>query len=574
MSAPLTPFTEYPDALPIGTVLGDFTVTRVIGLGGFGIVYMAQDNVLHRTVAIKEYLPITIAGRTSAMTVLVRSTRQTDTYAAGLQSFMREARLQARFTHPAMLEVYQVWEQHGTAYMAMRYYPGESLLELKEDAASNIVFDEDAIRRIMSPVFEGVAVLHTQTVLHRDISPDNILIMPSGAPVLLDFGSARMVVVGAEQSLTTVLKPGYAPVEQYIDDGTMEQGPWTDVHALGAVLYFLVMGTPPPQAVTRMLGGTLHEFKATARGRYSAQFIDAVIASLTVLPALRLQSVTALREALRWPDEPPADTPKSLLVTTMGKPYNAEWRAAQMALRTPSAPVVTPAASDAVTVLISSPIDRVTPVLSSVAPAAASDARAKPLVEADAAVPMAYLRLNDRQMKSGFATAVRSRWLSVAGVAIMVLSVTMIALSQHPASTAAAATAEIANPAAAPTPPKMKLSGTMPHAENPSSVIRSHSPTAAEVNRLSAESTKRTPQVALPRTTSPKKSVNDVSANDSVTGAATTSFGTVAPVAPAVAARPAAPRQKSAACQRLLSQLTPSEAAIAQSKTGPLSDCK
>ena len=493
LSAPLTPFTEYPDALPIGTVLGDFTVTRVIGLGGFGIVYMAQDNVLHRTVAIKEYLPITIAGRTSAMTVLVRSTRQTDTYAAGLQSFMREARLQARFTHPAMLEVYQVWEQHGTAYMAMRYYPGESLLELKEDAASNIVFDEDAIRRIMSPVFEGVAALHTQNVLHRDISPDNILIMPSGAPVLLDFGSARMVVVGAEQSLTTVLKPGYAPVEQYIDDGTMEQGPWTDVHALGAVLYFLVMGTPPPQAVTRMLGGTLHEFKATARGRYSAQFIDAVVASMAVLPALRLQSVTAFREALRWPDEPAADALKSLRVTIIAEPYNAEWRAAQMALRTPSEPVVTPASSDAATVLINSPIDRVTPVLSSVAPAAASDVRAKLLVQAHAAAPMASLSLNDRRTKSDFAVTARSPWLSAACVAVVVLSVTMIALSQHPASTAAAATAEIATPAAAPPPPKLKLSGTMQQAEHQSSVSRARSPTAAKTNGIPADTTKRTP---------------------------------------------------------------------------------
>ena len=97
---------EFPDALPIGTRLGDFTVTKVIGLGGFGIVYLAQDTTLERTVAIKEHLPNTIAGRTSAQTVLVRSTHQLDTYSSGLQSFMREARLQARFSHPAMLEVY------------------------------------------------------------------------------------------------------------------------------------------------------------------------------------------------------------------------------------------------------------------------------------------------------------------------------------------------------------------------------------------------------------------------------------------------------------------------------------
>ena len=119
MTTAESPPAEFPDALPIGTTLGDFTVTRVTGLGGFGIVYMAHDRALQRTVAIKEYLPVSIAGRTSARTVLVRSTHQQDTYTSGLQGFMREARLQARFSHPALLEVYQVWEQNGTSTGAL-----------------------------------------------------------------------------------------------------------------------------------------------------------------------------------------------------------------------------------------------------------------------------------------------------------------------------------------------------------------------------------------------------------------------------------------------------------------------
>ncbi len=291
---------EFPDALPIGTTLGDFTVTRVIGLGGFGIVYMAHDRVLERIVAIKEYLPVAIAGRTSARTVLVRSTHQLDTYTSGLQSFMREARLQARFSHPALLEVYQVWEQNGTAYMAMRYYPGSSLRDLRHDAESPGMFDESSLRRIMSPVFDALEELHSQNVLHRDVSPDNILIMPSGAPVLLDFGSARTVIAGADQMLTTVLKPGYAPLEQYADDGAMEQGPWTDVYGLGAVLHFLAIGSAPPQAVTRMLGGTLRAFDEGASSQYSAAFVAAVSAALAVKTQDRLQSVAAFREALGW----------------------------------------------------------------------------------------------------------------------------------------------------------------------------------------------------------------------------------------------------------------------------------
>lgn len=298
-----SPTAEFPDALPIGSALGDFTVTRVLGLGGFGIVYMAHDRVLERTVAIKEYLPVTIAGRTSARTVLVRSTHQLDTYHSGLQSFIREARLQARFSHPAMLEVYQVWEQNGTAYMAMRYYPGSSLRDLRQDAQTSHLFDEASIRRIMSPVFDALQALHAENVLHRDVAPDNILIMPSGAPVLLDFGSARTVVAGDEQSLTTVLKPGYAPLEQYADDGAIAQGPWTDVYGLGAVLHYLAIGSPPPQAVARLMGGALSAFEATAPTLYSPEFVSAVNAALAVKTEDRMQSVAAFRDALGWSGE-------------------------------------------------------------------------------------------------------------------------------------------------------------------------------------------------------------------------------------------------------------------------------
>ena len=305
----------YPDALPVGTALGEFTISEVIGVGGFGIVYTAHDTMLDRTVAIKEYYPVTIAGRANAdNSVLVRALSSQDAYAAGVQSFLQEARLQARFSHPAMLEVYRVWEQNATAYMAMRYYPGASLRTLRLDPASALIFDEASIRQITSPIFDALHVLHSQSVLHRDVSPDNILMLPSGAPVLLDFGAARSVVAGAPQSFTTVLKPGYAPIEQYADDGTMEQGPWTDVYALGAVLHFLAVGTPPSQAVTRIMGGTLKAFENDAAGRFSDAFIVAVKAALEVHGHDRVQSVAAFREALGWTSADSDDRPVSMLV--------------------------------------------------------------------------------------------------------------------------------------------------------------------------------------------------------------------------------------------------------------------
>ena len=552
----------------MGIVLGDFTVTRVIGLGGFGIVYMAHDNVLHRTVAIKEYLPITIAGRTSAMTVLVRSTRQTDTYVAGLQSFMREAQLQARFKHPAMLDVYQVWEQHGTAYMAMRYYPGESLLNVRTDTTSGMLFDEDAIRRVMAPVFDGMAVLHAQNVLHRDVSPDNILLMPSGAPVLLDFGSARTVVVGDEQSLTTVLKPGYAPVEQYIDDGTMAQGPWTDVYALGAVLYFLAMGAPPPQAVTRMLGGTLHAFEAATRGRYSPAFISAVIASMTVQPTQRLQSVGALRDALGWPDEPAADHVKSMLVAPLNVPYNAEWRAAQIAARAPSIWATPGVASDAVTVLVAEPMARI-------AHAEAPAPALAPAVAPSAAQAMPAPPSNHGQAKSTLASVLRPRWLAAVSFATTALGLTLLVQTKHlpqPASTHLAPVVDAKQVDQVDLPPTLKLTATLPDVENPPSTTNA----AAAISALPADNMPKAAPPARPRGASLNKRIDDVSATDTVaapvTPLPTATVATATPVA--ATSRPTLPKQKSAACQRQLSKHAPSEAAMAQGDTGSWVDCK
>ena len=294
------PTDAFPDALPTGTRLGDFVTTGVIGAGGFGTVYLAREESLDRIVAIKEYLPSAIAARGATQAVLPRSQSQRDGFVAGLHSFMREARLQAQFSHPALLEVYRVWEQNGTAYMAMRYYPGTSFREMRKLPEAAAGYDEAQIQAYLLPVCDAVRELHQQNILHRDVSPDNILIMPNGAPVLLDFGAARSVVAGATQSLTTVLKPGYAPIEQYADDGSLEQGPWTDVYGLGALMYFLAMGTPPPQAVNRMVFDSLKSFDETTRGRYSEGFIAAVKQALAVRPENRLRSVDALCDALGW----------------------------------------------------------------------------------------------------------------------------------------------------------------------------------------------------------------------------------------------------------------------------------
>ena len=153
----------------------------------------------------------------------------------------------------------------------------------------------------MSPVFDAVGELHAHRVIHRDISPDNILVMASGDTVLLDLGAARQVLGGMTQALTTILKPGFAPIEQYVQDGSMEQGRWTDVYGLGAVIYFLVTGQPPTPATTRIVRDSLPPLTALApREHYSPVFFAAVAKALSLRAIDRFKSVGEFRAALGW----------------------------------------------------------------------------------------------------------------------------------------------------------------------------------------------------------------------------------------------------------------------------------
>jgi serine/threonine protein kinase len=290
-----------PNPLSVGTRVAEYVITGVLGEGGFGIVYSARDEQLQRTIAIKEYLPTTIAGRTGDLSVRVRSLNNFEAFSKGLQSFMREASLLAQFTHPALVDVYRVWEQNATAYIAMRMCAGQTARDLRREM--NQGMSESQIRHLLKPVFSAVETLHRKDVIHRDISPDNVMISPAGEATLLDLGAARMVLAGLTQALTTVLKPGYAPIEQYTDDGSWQQGPWTDVYGLAALMYFLVNGTPPAQAVARALRDTYVPLPAVGELGYSQRFVDAVAHALSVQPTARFQTVAEFADALGWTDE-------------------------------------------------------------------------------------------------------------------------------------------------------------------------------------------------------------------------------------------------------------------------------
>ncbi|MDR0481362.1 MAG: protein kinase [Gallionellaceae bacterium] len=295
-------------SLPLTTRLGEFELTGVLGEGGFSVVYLALDHSLERTVAIKEYMPSTIATRMPDGTVVPKSPKHEEAFKTGVAGFLKEARLLSRFTHSALIHIHRVWEQNGTAYMAMQYCVGKTLRQLSQ-AEPESVRNEGWLKATFAPILDALELLHAENCLHRDISPDNILVLQTGEPILLDFGAARQIIGDTtQQALTVVLKPGFAPIEQYADDASLEQGPWTDIYGVGALLYYLITGKPPAASVTRLIKDPISKL-ADADGpaaNISHSFRAAIDRALAVYPNQRIQSIADLREALQLPTFKPS----------------------------------------------------------------------------------------------------------------------------------------------------------------------------------------------------------------------------------------------------------------------------
>ncbi|MCS7101850.1 MAG: TonB family protein [Burkholderiaceae bacterium] len=304
--------------LPRGHRLREFVIERVLGDGGFGVVYAALDLRLERRVAIKEYLPAALASRAADYSVhMGADPGQRHAFEVGLKSFVNEAKLLARFEHPALIKVHQFWQEKGTAYMVMPYYAAPTLRAWRRAQASPV--DELWLREFLLAAMDGLQALHDARCLHRDVAPDNILVLNGRAPLLLDFGAARRVLGPLTQTLTVMVKPSYAPLEQYAEAPALRQGPWTDVYALGAVAHFMLTGEPPPPAVSRAVCETAQPLVQRLRGRYSYSLLSAIDAALAVRPQERPPTVAVLRalmdaRAREWaPTEllprPPAAAP-------------------------------------------------------------------------------------------------------------------------------------------------------------------------------------------------------------------------------------------------------------------------
>ena len=286
-------------ALPQGYELHEYRVEQTLGVGGFGVTYLAIDSNLNLKVAIKEYLPGELALRAEDRSVRPKSDSASESFKWGLSRFLDESRTLASFRHPNIVRVMRFFQANQTAYMVMEFVAGQPLGDW---IRSRRPLDEGTILSIARPLLDGLEVVHRTGFLHRDIKPGNVFIREDDTPVLLDFGSARMASAGTE--LTAIVTPGYAPIEQYHSQG--QQGPWTDLYAFGGVLYWMLTGKRPMEAAARVRHDMLPPTVQTAdRTRYGIELLTAVDWALAPHEDQRPKSVAEFRSAL--PSQPAAD---------------------------------------------------------------------------------------------------------------------------------------------------------------------------------------------------------------------------------------------------------------------------
>jgi formylglycine-generating enzyme required for sulfatase activity/tRNA A-37 threonylcarbamoyl transferase component Bud32 len=285
---------EHRLALPAGYQLGKYRLREVLGAGGFGITYLADDPSLGRRVAIKELLPNDIATRLDGTTVVAKTRSEEDNLAWARERFVDEGRALAACDHPNVVNVYEMIEANGTAYMVTKYEEGRSLERWLRELGRAPT--EEELRGILLPLLAGLEKVHKAGFLHRDIKPENIYLTDEGRPVLLDFGSARQAVSNRSMAMTSIVTAGYAPFEQYHEDG--HQGAWSDIYALGAVMFRAIAGRKPPEATRRMKDDPCPKLAREFAGKFSAQFLTAIDKALAVDAKVRPQSVAAWREQL------------------------------------------------------------------------------------------------------------------------------------------------------------------------------------------------------------------------------------------------------------------------------------
>ena len=255
-------------ALQPDYILQEYRIIKLLGEGGFGLTYLAFDTNLEKNVAIKEYMPNDHAIRDKDSKIVPRTEQSEKTYNWGLNAFLNEAKTLAKYENPNIVRIYRYFKENGTAYIVMEYCEGGCLVD-KID--KNKHMDEGELKEIVSSLVRGLQLVHNDGILHRDIKPENIMFRKNGSPVLIDFGAARQAIGVKSRKVTTIITPGFAPLEQYSSKGSI--GPWSDIYSLSAVAYMCLTGKRPPDIMNR-----LHEdnIKKLAEKNHSSLFLKSI----------------------------------------------------------------------------------------------------------------------------------------------------------------------------------------------------------------------------------------------------------------------------------------------------------
>ena len=287
-------------ALQTGSELvGDFKIERVLGAGGFGITYLADELALARKVTIKEYFPADFAARERGSRAVPRSDTCRGDYDWGLERFMGEAQTLARFDHRNIVRVYRYFRANNTGYMVLHFEEGRSLKAWL--ASLGRAPRQKELDDVLGPVLDALETVHAADYLHRDIAPDNIIIRTDGSPVLIDFGSARGDIARHSRTMSALVKPGYSPYEQYAEKGS-RQGPWSDLYALAATIYFAITGKRPPDSPSRVVKDDMAPVSEAAIGAYRRGFLKALDRALALKIERRPQTVAEFRDELLSPE--------------------------------------------------------------------------------------------------------------------------------------------------------------------------------------------------------------------------------------------------------------------------------
>ena len=287
---------KYPLALKPGSILnGRYILGRVLGQGGFGITYIAQDYNSKERVAIKEYLPDETAMRTPGQHMVSPYSAETaGRFTYGKEQFLAEAETLAGFMGSEnIVNIVKFFEENGTAYLVMEYVDGIGLDQYMEKQGGRLTVRETD--RLLLPVMDALQWVHSKGVVHRDISPDNVLITEKGKAKLIDFGAARYSTGEQNKTLDVILKHGFAPKEQYSHNS--KQGPFTDIYAMAATYYYAITGKKPPDAVSRIVTDEL-ERPGTLVPELSEAAEAALLKALAVEPSERYQSIAEFEKDL------------------------------------------------------------------------------------------------------------------------------------------------------------------------------------------------------------------------------------------------------------------------------------